>query len=367
MSPAVSSDPGRYRNHHIVAPVAAAIGATAPEVSVTFRYESTLAGYARAAVDLRIRMTEYIGTPAALGYLTNYLGVLGAHTITAADSDAFADVITGMQELNQAVWSDADTYLVTPAMTAILAAAAQALDLTGDVLTPDAAPTANGILFLPDPIYHRAQDGQLLNITAVTWWTVDLDGTAMWIICGWYDPRDPDVAFLDDVTLTTGHGPLMLGDVRILPIGQPIGSYQPSPATEPEHTWETAPDGRAVITQADTSSHVVTALAYTFWRLQEQRLTTVARPPLDRAAARRAKKAHVNPDVRFIVLRRTSPVGDPGGQPKWHYRVRFVVRGHWRRTSTPDGGTRRRWVHAYIKGPDGAPLIHGEKVNILAR
>ena len=44
-----------------------------------------------------------------------------------------------------------------------------------------------------------------------------------------------------------------------------------------------------------------------------------------------------------------------------------MVRGHWRRLTDKHGNPYRIWIHAHIKGPDGAPLRHGEKVAILAR
>ncbi|MFJ6953818.1 hypothetical protein ACWEEK_26170 [Micromonospora aurantiaca (nom. illeg.)] len=70
----------------------------------------------------------------------------------------------------------------------------------------------------------------------------------------------------------------------------------------------------------------------------------------------------------MVMLRRTSPLAEPpDGEPKWHYRVRFVVRGHWRRLIDRDGHPYRIWINAHIKGPDGAPLLHGEKVAVLAR
>ena len=47
--------------------------------------------------------------------------------------------------------------------------------------------------------------------------------------------------------------------------------------------------------------------------------------------------------------------------------MRFAVRGHWRRLHDKDGRLYRVWIHAFIKGPDGAPLLHGEKVAVLAR
>jgi hypothetical protein len=69
------------------------------------------------------------------------------------------------------------------------------------------------------------------------------------------------------------------------------------------------------------------------------------------------------------MLRRPSAGHDPdtGLEPRFRYRVRFVVRGHWRRLYDLDGNPYRIWIHAYIKGPDGAPLLHGEKVAVLAR
>jgi hypothetical protein len=68
------------------------------------------------------------------------------------------------------------------------------------------------------------------------------------------------------------------------------------------------------------------------------------------------------------MLRRTHPVGESGGgEPRWRYQVRFFVRSHSRHYVSKDGRAYKVWIHTYIKGPDGAPLIHGEKVNILAR
>ena len=115
-----------------------------------------------------------------------------------------------------------------------------------------------------------------------------------------------------------------------------------------------------------------TAIIYAFWRIQAQPLATVAPAPLDRSSARRAARASVVHDTRVVMLRRTSPIAEPGdGGAKWHYRVRFMVRGHWRRLHDTHGRPYRIririWIHAFIKGPDGAPLLAGEKVSILAR
>jgi hypothetical protein len=74
--------------------------------------------------------------------------------------------------------------------------------------------------------------------------------------------------------------------------------------------------------------------------------------------------------TRIVMLRRLNTTDlDAGtsGDARWHYTVRFVVRGHWRQLRDRDGNPYRIWVHAHIKGPDGAPLLGGEKVAILAR
>lgn len=132
--------------------------------------------------------------------------------------------------------------------------------------------------------------------------------------------------------------------------------------------WEPAPNGRYCIDERTVRTNVCAAIAYAFWRIQAQPLATVAAPPLDRAVRRRAHRAGIVHNTRVVMLRRTNPLAEPGdGEARWHYRVRFVVRGHWRRLINRDGDPYRIWINAHIKGPDGAPLLHGEKVAVLAR
>jgi hypothetical protein len=43
-----------------------------------------------------------------------------------------------------------------------------------------------------------------------------------------------------------------------------------------------------------------------------------------------------------------------------------VVRGHWRNQWYPSLNARRPlWIAPYLKGPDDAPLLGGEKVTTL--
>ena len=174
---------------------------------------------------------------------------------------------------------------------------------------------------------------------------------------------------LADMRQTRVHLAVVLTDFTEIPIGRPVDPRPDLPVLDgDDRDWEPAPDGRFCIDETTTAMRACAAVAYAFWRIQAQPLATVAAAPLDRAARRHAVRASIRHDTRVVMLRRTSPLAEPpDGEPKWHYRVRFVVRGHWRRLIDRDGHPYRIWINAHIKGPDGAPLLHGEKVAVLAR
>jgi hypothetical protein len=260
-----------------------------------------------------------------------------------------------------------------------VAAAAEALDLTDEIVAKDTAPDDGGVLFLPEPIYHRGHRGDVTSIGAITWATLHntSSGQLTWVICGWADrddPLDPAAArrrqqLADAPHLATQFGPYVLNSLAEIPIGRPVDPRPDPPAVDDaDRDWQPAPDGRYCIDETTIRLGTCAAIIYAFWRIQAQPLATVAHPPLDRPARRRAARASIMHDTRVVMLRRTSPITEPGdGEAKWHYRVRFVVRGHWRRLVDAHGQPYRIWIHAHIKGPDGAPLLHGEKVAVLAR
>jgi hypothetical protein len=75
-------------------------------------------------------------------------------------------------------------------------------------------------------------------------------------------------------------------------------------------------------------------------------------------------------DVRVIQLRSFSPLSldDHNYGLKRRYRYRWVVRMHKVRQWYPKEGVHKvLWRGPYIKGPAGAPLLSGEKVNALVR
>lgn len=91
----------------------------------------------------------------------------------------------------------------------------------------------------------------------------------------------------------------------------------------------------------------------------------------DRATRRRAARAgYSTPDVRVVQLR--GGVAEAGGLtrepgPGRTYRVRWIVRPHWRSQPYGPGRALRRpvLIAPYIKGPEGAPLHRSSTVHVL--
>ncbi|MEV2189028.1 hypothetical protein [Streptomyces sp. NPDC047966] len=104
-----------------------------------------------------------------------------------------------------------------------------------------------------------------------------------------------------------------------------------------------------------------------------QSIATSERVDADRSSRRRIQRMDrdYGTAVRTIRLRRarTASGDEPGEQPGTReYQHRWVVRGHWRNQPYPSLGiTRPLWISPYIAGPEGLPLIGGEKVMVLAR
>lgn len=115
-----------------------------------------------------------------------------------------------------------------------------------------------------------------------------------------------------------------------------------------------------------TASVAQTLAAYAF---TQQKLAARERVALPRAARRRIDKAgKPQPEIRIIQLRQRAPSGSASGEREYHHK--WIVKGHWRRLHEPrkNDGAEVTFVHAYVKGPQDAPLIQPrESVYVVAR
>lgn len=105
------------------------------------------------------------------------------------------------------------------------------------------------------------------------------------------------------------------------------------------------------------------------WLLMQQPLASTADVHPDRASCKRLTRAgHEPASVRVIELRRTQRTTSAHSETGREYHHQWIVRGHWRQHWYPKRQVHRPvWIAPHIKGPEGAPLIGGEKVYALKR
>ena len=100
------------------------------------------------------------------------------------------------------------------------------------------------------------------------------------------------------------------------------------------------------------------------WLLMQQKLARAVEVLPDRAARRRAQREGRQPArLRIIELRRPESC-PPAGMSEREYHHQWIVRGHWRQQACGPEHSRRRptWIAPHIKGPEGTPMLGGEKV-----
>lgn len=137
------------------------------------------------------------------------------------------------------------------------------------------------------------------------------------------------------------------------------------------HAWFTAPTEESnEAGWSERPSHVagqVLPVMLSAWLLMQQNLARVTEAEPDRAARKRLRRMGQEPKpVRIIELRRPAHSGSGDGSREFHHQ--WIVKGHWRQQWYPAREVHRPvWIAPHIKGPEGAPLIGGEKVYALKR
>lgn len=122
----------------------------------------------------------------------------------------------------------------------------------------------------------------------------------------------------------------------------------------------------------DVPGTTLRALSAAWHLLQQPTLVETSTAQPSKAAMRSLQRAGASHDVTLIDLRHAyipDRTEDPGEGEGRIYRHRWVVSGHWRNQAHgPERSLRRRqWIPAYVKGPDGAPLLATERVNVWRR
>lgn len=265
-----------------------------------------------------------------------------------------ANTSTGMQDGLQALAAGlevADLFWVQQDMAALAMHAGQEL-AAARWATAD-RPSPCGLLFWQDGIGHIDAHGVQIPVEACAWSPFQGE-MLLWLLMSRDRLSDEVAQTRDDLRLDTE---------RIPPLVPVYGATLPV-AAEPTSLAELDPG---------FPQPVVAALASAWLLMQQPLLIDRSRERADKPTARAyARDGLPTPEVTVVDLRRqyTPQDRDPdaGGDGR-RYRHRWVVGGHWRNHAYGPGQSLRRqqWIPAHVKGPDGAPLLSTEKVNVWRR
>jgi hypothetical protein len=210
-------------------------------------------------------------------------------------------------------------------------------------------PSPCGLLFWQDGIGHMSGYGVDIPVEACAWGPYD-GGMMLWLLMS----RDRLVAEMrSDYTLITEEVPPL---VPVFGSALPV-TDEPLPMAE---------------VPAQLPQPIVAALASAWLLMQQPLLIDRTRERADKPTARAyARDGLPAPEVTVVDLRRqyTPQDRDPDAGSSRHYKHRWIVSGHWRNQPYGPGQSLRRqtWVPSHVKGPEGAPLLSTEKVNVWRR
>lgn len=254
-----------------------------------------------------------------------------------------------MQAYERVTVAEAELYFVSPEMTGLAVAAGRSLPDFN--IEPEDMPSPKGFVVFGTPLdaglsSPSFKEGHTVGISAISW-SVMPHGGALWL--SFYASRQ-------DVINT-----LPLNIARDLAAGQRLIYL---------YGTEAAVELRMGDRKVVTGSHVDLAVRAmrSAWLLMQQTLADCSEVQPSRASQKRIRHANQEPAaVRVIELRRRNPSSSQGESDR-EYHHQWIVRGHWRQQWHPKREVHRPvWIAPHIKGPEGAPLIGGEKVYALKR
>lgn len=242
----------------------------------------------------------------------------------------------------------ADLYWVTADMAALSMSAGGSLAATRWA-TAD-RPSGCGLIVWDGGLGSLDYNGTLLPVDACTWGPSP-DGCMIWL---WITRTRVGEA--------AGGKGIELDHEKIPPL-VPMIAFALPVTTEPVPM---------VDLPADAPRPGVAALAAAWLLMQQPNLVerTIERP--DKSVRRAYGRAgRENPEVTVIDLRRqyVPQDRDPEDTSQRRYQHRWVVSGHWRdQPYGPERSLRRQtWIPSHVKGPEGAPLLVTERVNVWRR
>jgi hypothetical protein len=246
----------------------------------------------------------------------------------------------------------AQLYYVSPEMTELVSTAGRSLPDFN--IEPEDMPSPEGMIAFGSSLHTGLTSpafaaGQTVGIAAIVWSLLHGANGGLWL--SFYATRS-EVA--DALPNDSGES-LVAGQHLIYLFGtEAAWGFRVGDTAAPEPDSHLDVAGRALKSA---------------WLLMQQPLAECSEVGADRAARKRLRRAGQEPkSVRVVDLRRPKHTGTSNGESGREYHHQWIVRGHWRQQWYPAREVHRPvWIAPHVKGPDGAPLIGGEKVYALKR
>jgi hypothetical protein len=266
----------------------------------------------------------------------------------------------------------AELFFVSSDMVRLAKAAERSLPAYS--LMPEDLPTESGFIFFERSISTMEYEQNTSPIRAASWGPMWEDRPRSWVHGGvwitWYADLSQVIASGMERGTIDRHleeaarlkmaalGRLSVDNESPIPF-----SPDPLDVCDPVTGKETPYSERG----EDTLFPLIGILK-TVWLLMGQTLTTVSDARYDRASRRRLLRQQEDlTRVRVVALRKMVGDGSAAASDR-EYQHQWIVRGHWRQQWYPGRSVHRpMWIAPHIKGPDGAPLLGGEKVYALKR
>lgn len=269
-------------------------------------------------------------------------------------------------------WAMGDLYFVTAEMTALAQEAAKTIPTFS--LLPSDLPSSHGVIYFERGVgnsRNSAVSDLTAPIVAVAWGPITVSGLNT---AGVHEARR-----MVWLSFYTDAGEL---DRRFAAENLPVGQHREFLSrmanlgplrydNEVALPFTTDPNLKPMDIQPHLGKDTLMGWPFvvlTSWLLMQQPVTRITEEVPDRPARRRLARRGVKDlePVRVVTLRHQSAPGPGDGDREYHHR--WLVKGHWRNQWY---SSQERhipiWISPHIKGPEGAPLLGGEKVYAWTR
>jgi hypothetical protein len=225
-------------------------------------------------------------------------------------------------------------------------------------LTPADLPSPFGFIYFADPVQtidYSLQGGGIAPVVAMSW--------GPWKGSQWPDGGVWVTTYTDTwATLASGvdQGHIVPATAELVRKSMPPLSID----NECQIPFSVEPIG-----EDPQGGNELVRIIRSTWLLMGQSISQTEILSPDRALRRRfQRQGKEPPSVRVISLRRPRRSDGDDDSNGRDYSHQWIVRGHWRQQWYPSVNDHRPvWIAPHIKGPEGAPLLGGDRVYSLKR